>query len=150
MLAIASSKVHLRSAVGGAVNNPVFLTVTHQDIGKSYLRAFGEVILAERLSGEYCPRDFLPDDVGRRIYFFPPDQIAIEPVEQQLRREAFFAIHYLCQLLGWTVWASTSSGPFALGEPGLKNVTPWYESLIQLEEYCQVNVDRFRRQVSVH
>ena len=41
-------------------------------------------------------------------------------------------------------------GPFALGRPGLKSVTPWFESLVRLEEYCQENCDRFRRQIRVN
>jgi len=129
---------------------PVYITVTAEHIGKSHLKAFGEVILAERFSGEYFPRDFVPDDVGRRVYLFPPHQILIEPAEQQRRREAFFTIDYLCQLYGLTVWASNPTGPFALGILGMGAATPWFESSNRLEEYCQQNLDCFRRQVVVN
>jgi hypothetical protein len=133
------------------MNSPVYITITPEHVGKSLVKAFGEVIFAEHLNGECRPCEFLAEDVGRRIYLFQPYQIVIESGEQQRRREAFFTVHYLCQLLDWTVWSARPGGPFALGEPGLRGVvTPWFESLIRLEEYCQENVDRFCRQISVH
>ncbi len=124
---------------------PVYITVTAEHIGKNHIEAFGEVILAEQFSGEYCPRDFVQDDVGRRVYLFPPHQISIEPADQQRRREAFFTVYFLCELHGLTVWLRSAKGPFAMGNLGCGTATPWFERLSQLEEYCQQNLDGFRR-----
>ena len=132
------------------MSKPVYLTVAPEDVGKTCLKAFGQVILAESLSGELLPRDFVPDDIGRRIYLFPPDQILIEPAEQQRRREAFFTVDYLCNLHGLTVWARSAKGPFAMGNLGCGTATPWFGTLNELEEYCQNNFDCFRRQAVVN
>jgi hypothetical protein len=131
----AHSKIHWEFTAGGAMNKSVYVTVTSEQVRKSFLKAFGEVILAEHLNGGHVPCDVLPEDVGRRIYLFQPHKIAIESAEQQRQREAFFTIHYLCQLLDWIVRSARPEGPFALGGPGSSEVeTPWFGSLVQLEE----------------
>jgi hypothetical protein len=89
------------------MNSPVYITITPEHVGKSFVKAFGEVIFAEHLNGGCCPCEFLAEDVGRRIYLLQPYQIVIEPGEQERRREAFFTVHYLCQLLDLTVLSAT-------------------------------------------
>jgi hypothetical protein len=132
------------------MNKPVFITITPELVGKFCLKVFGEVIFPAHLGAAH-PCEFLADDVGRRIYLFQPHMIVIEPDEEKQRREALPTIREFCQLRDWTVWPAEPDGPFALSELRLGGaVTPWFESLIQLEEYCKENVERFRRQVSVN
>jgi hypothetical protein len=129
------------------MTKPVFITITHDHIGKLFIKVLGQLAYVRLIAGESRAEGLLPEDVGRRIYLSRQDDLVMEPDETRRKRDTYPRIAELRDLLGVSLLYDEEDDTYAVGDPRFgPAMTPWLESEADLEEYCGQNIDALRRQ----
>ena len=113
-----------------------FVMLQEKHVGGKVIRAFGK-----RWRLGFRVR---PEDVGRRIY--RTEEGGIELEDQWEDRGLCPSIFEICSHLNLDLLQGISDETYALGESRPDGaVTPWFETIDELELYCEENLDAFRQ-----
>ena len=115
-----------------------FITLAEKHVGGKVIRAFGK---RWRLGFRVQP-----EDVGRRVYRTEDGGILIEGACESGSHPSIFEI---CQYLNVDLLQETSDNTYALGQWPDGGVTPWFETIDELELFCEENLSTFRQHVRV-
>jgi hypothetical protein len=123
---------------GTPMKHPDFITLTEKHVGGKVIRAFGK---RWRLGFRVHP-----EDVGRRVYRTADGGIFIQDACDSDSHPSIFEI---CQYLSVDLLQETSDNTFALGQRPDDGITPWFETIDELELFCDENLSTFRQHVRV-
>jgi hypothetical protein len=120
-----------------------FITLERQHVGESIVKAFGE---------QWCiGRPIRQRDVGKRLYHTDDDNIEIEPSEgAPAYPDVHLHIFEICKSLRLSLLREISDDTYALGQSQPDGeVTPWFDTVDELEQFCEENIHVFRQQAKV-
>jgi hypothetical protein len=127
-----------RKASNTEMTQPEFITIKEKHVGKKVIRAFGRRWrLASRI---------LPDEVGTHIYRTESGGIEFRSDREEA---AYPCISEACSSLNMTLFVDPSDGTCALCGMLPEEGTPWFETIDELEEFVEDNIDTLIEEISV-
>jgi hypothetical protein len=111
-----------------------FITVEPQHVGHWIISAFG--------SHWSVGRPIQPSDIGKRLYLNDARSVEVDPgpgtpADGDLHPRIF----ELCRSLGVELLSEICDDTYALGHPCFgEPITPWFETIDELEQFCKANI----------
>jgi hypothetical protein len=120
-----------------------FITVQPQHVGHSIVSACA--------SHWDVGRTIRPSDVGKRLYLDDARSVEVDPgVGTPAEPDKHPHILELCGRLGVEFTSEICDDTYALWDAQFDGaITPWFETVDELEEFCTENLDRYLHQTGV-
>lgn len=115
-----------------------FITIEEKHVGKKVIRAFGK---RWRLTSR-----ILLEDIGTKIHRTESGGIEFG---SDRKDSAYPCISRLCSSLNLNLVVDPSDSTCALVGALPEEGTPWFETIDELEEFVEVNVDTLVQEISV-
>jgi hypothetical protein len=120
------------------MTRPEFITIEEKHVGKKVIRAFGK---RWRLDSR-----ILSEEVGMHIYCTESGGIEFRTDPEDT---AYPSISSACSSLNLSLIVDPSDGTCALAGTLPEEGTPWFETIDELEEFVEANMDMLAEEISV-
>jgi hypothetical protein len=125
------------------IRHTEFVTLEKQHVGQSIIKAFGSLW--------YVGRQIRQFDVGKRLYHTSENNVEMEPDKgAPAYPDVHSHVFEICDSLHVSLLREICDDTYALGQPRLGGaITPWYDTIDELERFCKENIETYRCRIMV-